>query len=140
MKASTTVLVLTAVFLLGIPGCGSKGSKMVPVRGTVKFVGGTVPQGEVATVSFQPVSAGEGQPIKGAQGTINQDGSFEMFTRKPGDGVMVGRYKVCIIVRKKYMDPKSWVVPQKYVDAKTTPFEVNVEKAISDLKYELDKS
>jgi hypothetical protein len=67
-------------------GCGPG---MQPVRGKV-----TLPDGKPAAASqvvFE--SEQEGKKIS-ARGDVRQDGSYELSTFKPGDGVPPGKYKV----------------------------------------------
>lgn len=101
-------------------GCGNADG-LIPVTGTVKTADGGVPQGESATVWFEPV--GEGRL---ASGTIAKDGSFTMMTEKPGDGVAPGAYKVVLKVWKDYRTQTS-ALPDAYIDAATTPLEATVD-------------
>ena len=40
---------------------------------------------------------------------------------------------------KNYADPGSLTIPKKYADVSTTPLEVTIDRARSDLVFELDK-
>ena len=129
---------------LGLPllgGCwGGPGVDMVPVRGTVKFTDGTVPQGEVATITFDPVAGGSSPVRKVASGQIKPDGGFELSTVKPGDGAIVGKYKVTIEVYKNYIAGRGDLqIPEKYTKTETTPFEVTVESGMKPCEFVLDK-
>ncbi|MCS7305939.1 MAG: hypothetical protein NZ602_12640 [Thermoguttaceae bacterium] len=120
---------------------------MVPVRGTVRFTDGSIPQGEVATVYFEPIGIGTqatqlgpGVFRKTAFGTIDpKDGSFQLTTVNPGDGAIAGKYKVIFDIRKTYMDPTSFLVPEKYTRSESTPFEVTVEPGCGPFQFELEK-
>jgi hypothetical protein len=92
-------------------------------------------------VTFHPDlrSLREKDPVKGAGGEIKPDGRFEMTTVKPGDGVLPGHYKVTIKCLKNYADPGSLTIPKKYADFSTTPLEVTIDKARSDLVFEVEK-
>ncbi len=68
-------------------GCDS-GPVMVPVTGSVVYKGKTL---EYGSVMFQPVGVEGALP---ARGKIASDGTFELYTTKPGDGVMVGKSQV----------------------------------------------
>jgi len=125
--------------LLLLAGCSSGPDvEMVPVRGTVKFTDGTVPQGEMATVNFEPIAAGPNQVRKLAYGEIQPDGSFEMTTVKPGDGVIAGKYKVIFTVHKTYLGQES-LVPEMYTKPETTPFEETVEPGREPFEFVLKK-
>jgi len=144
-----TFAVVGAIALLGWFGSGCSDQPkvtMVPVRGTVKFTDGTIPQAEVATVYFEPIDIGAqaappGQaPVrKMAFGEINpKDGSFELTTVRPGDGAIAGKYKVIFQVHKTYLGRES-LIPEKYTRADTTPFEVTVEPGCGPFTFELEK-
>ena len=78
--------VISVCLLIFFAGCGSG---MQPVRGKV-----TLPDGKPAAgsqVVFE--SDKEGKKIS-ARGDVHDDGSFELSTFKPGDGVPPGKYKV----------------------------------------------
>jgi len=117
------VFVPAAVLLIG---CGGPPVDLVPVRGTVTFEDGTVPQGAVAKVYFEPVRDGPQAIRKVASGDIRPDGSFELMTRRPGDGVIPGKYKVLFAVEQTYGGRES-VLPARYSSVEETPFEVTVE-------------
>ena len=121
-------------------GCSSGPDvEMVPVRGTVKFTDGTVPQGERAEVIFEPVAGGPQRLRKMASGEIRpDDGSFEMTTVKPGDGVIAGKYKVIFTVHKTYLGQES-LVPEMYTKPETTPFEETVEPGREPFEFVLKK-
>jgi len=132
-------IVWVALLAPWVAGCSSGPDvEMVPVRGTVKFADGTVPQGETATVIFEPVAGGSQQLRKLASGEIQPDGSFEMMTVKPGDGVIAGKYKVIFEVFKKDLGREP-LVPQKYTKPETTPFEETVEPGMEPPEYVLEK-
>jgi hypothetical protein len=83
----TRYLVLATVCAT-LAGCGSS---KYPVRGTVTLDDGTpVAKGLVV---FERTEGGK--PIT-ARGEIKYDGSYEVSTDKPGDGVPPGRYRVLI--------------------------------------------
>jgi hypothetical protein len=78
-------LVLVA---LGLAGCGNR---MYPVKGTVTLEDGT-PLSK-GLIIFERVDGG---PPLTARGDIQPDGSYQLSTTKPGDGVPPGKYKVLI--------------------------------------------
>jgi hypothetical protein len=67
---------------------------MYDVRGKVLYKDGTVPRGGVAVVRLQPAEGTTAEVRQGATGAIGPDGSFEFYTRAPGDGVYGGKYDV----------------------------------------------
>lgn len=119
MKRLCPVLLLA----IALTGCGV-GDPHVPVTGTVKYSDGSVPKGDIATITFQPASAGPG--AKGASGAIGDDGSFSLQTLKPGDGALPGDYRVTVHVMQGYPHGKS-VVADVYTKPGTTPLKATVE-------------
>jgi hypothetical protein len=117
-----------------LAGC-NRGPAMSQVSGKVFYKDGSVPRGGVCAVRFEPISAVEVR--KGASGTIEPDGSFTMWTRKPGDGVYHGEYAVTFAVWKAVMDPTS-LIQDKYTRSDTTPYKVTVDGDQHDLKFEIE--
>lgn len=139
-------LVATALFLALFGGCGSDAFKPVPVKGTVKFSDGSVPQGEVAIVRFDPVGGvadpAEKDPAstarRAAAGTIQPDGSFVLTTLIDKDGAIAGDYKVVLVVFKHH-DRLDSAVPAKYAHPATTPLEATVSHGGSnEFSFTLD--
>jgi len=120
-----------ALVCAALTGCG-KESPYVPASGTVKFGDGTVPQGDISSISFHPKKGGPG--AKGAQGTIEPDGSFEVYSERRGDGVKPGAYAVTVNAMVGYPQGKS-VVPTPYTDPRATPLSAEV-KASGENQFE----
>jgi hypothetical protein len=85
-------VLLAAVAMLGICGCGDKGP--VPVQGVVALDDRPLAG---ATVTFVPESA----DAREAHAFSTADGSFKMTTYTPHDGAMPGEYKVVVT----YVEP-----------------------------------
>jgi hypothetical protein len=117
-------------------GC-RRGPAMAQVRGKVFYKDGTVPQGALAIVRFEPATDSTAEVRKGASGSIGPDGSFEMITRVPGDGVYLGSYAVTFAVQMGETASTSVILP-KYNNRSTTPYSVEVSDDIDDLKYEIE--
>ncbi len=98
---------------------------------------GSVPQGGVRVVQFVPAKDSTAEIRKGASGEIRDDGSFVAYTRKPGDGVLLGKYDVTFSVWKSPMDSTSLIDP-KFSRASTTPHHITVTDDVDDLKFELE--
>ena len=58
--------------------------------------------------------------------------------RRPGDGVIPGIYIVTFRILDKPMGGKS-LVPDKYLQAATTPFDIQIDDSKTDLLFELEK-
>ncbi len=75
--------------LLMLPGCGGH-EGLAPVSGTVTYKGKPVTSGEV---SFVPETTG----ARGALGTLDAQGNYELGTFDPGDGAYVGTHRVTVV-------------------------------------------
>jgi hypothetical protein len=128
------LLVLSGVFALS--GCAPK--EMYQVKGKVTYKDGSVPKGILAIVNFTPAPNSSATIPKGATGAIESDGSFEMVTRRSGDGVHHGEYSVTFRVLRD-ANGTSLVSP-KYGSLNPPPFTVKVDRDISDLNYEIEKA
>ena len=85
-------IVLVALGCFACWGCGTAGggapAALIPVKGKVTYKGQPVTQGRIR---FEP--DGYGRP---ATGQIKPDGTFELTTQKPGDGVVAGHHRVTV--------------------------------------------
>lgn len=111
-----------------LTGCGGNG--LMPVTGTVHYEDGSVPVGELSMVRFTPTADSPSPSRRAVEGTINpDDGSFELMTYRPGDGVYAGNYLVSFTVREHYLNPKSAIPPEysAYEQPSTTPLKVTVD-------------
>lgn len=85
------------VFFVFLTACGCGGpDQPVRVKGKVTLDGQPV---EGATVTFLP----EGKTGRNANARTRADGSFELTTFAPNDGVLAGTYKVVV----EYFEPRS---------------------------------
>ncbi|MCI0331893.1 MAG: hypothetical protein L0228_01550 [Planctomycetes bacterium] len=130
---------LVAIFslcLAAVSGC-NRGPAMYQVSGQVLYKDGSVPRGGVAVVRLQPAQDSTAEVRKGASGAIGPDGSFDLFTRVPGDGVYEGAYNVTFAVLKGPLDPTS-LIQAKYMNPATSGYTVTVDDDIDDLKFEIE--
>lgn len=132
----SAIPVLCAFLALGALGCNS-GPKTVEVSGTVSFEGGVPPGAGVKVIRFAPTSDTTAEIKKAASGTIAADGSFEMYTRVPGDGVYVGKYAVVFSVLNSPIEQKSLIDP-KYTNAATTPYIIELDDDRHDLTFTIE--
>jgi hypothetical protein len=126
---------LLAAFLVlsVLAGCNSSGK--YPVRGKV-----TDKQG-------QPIPGLEGSQIvfEGAStssvGEIAADGSFTLFTDRPGDGVPPGEYQVYIPRRR--IDPEReapQAIGAKFETPQTSDLKATVEPKANHFDFQVDRA
>jgi hypothetical protein len=85
------------LLLLMVAGCGKA---QYPVRGKVTFEDGTpVTKGMVVFESM------EGEKMS-ARGEVQTDGSYQLSTHKPGDGVPAGKYRVLVAPKLNIDSPQ----------------------------------
>jgi hypothetical protein len=109
-------------------GCGAK---LYPVGGRVTF-----PDGKPLTEGMV-VFEGQGpENAVTARGEVRADGSYELSTYKPGDGVPPGKYRVLVAPKS---DPNAVDRPAKappfdkrYADFKTSGLEWEVKPGVEE--------
>ena len=140
MNSFETILVRALTLLplvVALAGC-NHGPEMAHVRGKVLYKDGTVPHGGVAVVRFEPADDTTATVRKGATSAIGPDGSFDMLTRQPGDGVYLGEYNVTFTVLRNPMDPTSSMILPKYNSAATSGYKITVDGNKDDEHYEIE--
>lgn len=83
------LVALVALLVAPCWGCGSSSGTpvtLIPVKGKVTYKGQPVTKG---VIQFEP--DGYGRP---ARGQLQSDGTFELTTLKPGDGVVAGEHRI----------------------------------------------
>ncbi len=117
------MLPAAVVFLLAAAGCAQP-DPLARVRGRVSLEDGTpLPRGMVV---FE--GAGGGKAVT-ARGEVQTDGTFQLSTHRPGDGVPPGKYRVLV----NPLDLSD--VPD---EQKTLPFDAKYMKfETSGLEYEV---
>lgn len=129
-------LVALALSTIALAGC-NRGPRMVQVSGKVLYKDGSAPKGGVRVIRFEPSKDAPEETRRVASGQIETDGSFHLFTRKPGDGVFPGEYAVTFTLWKGPRDPVSYV-DEKFTASSTTPYHVTIEDDTTDLKFEIE--
>jgi hypothetical protein len=125
-----------SVALVVLTGCSGEPAA-ARVRGRVAYKDGSVPQGEVCIVRFEPALAGTAPKGRAATGDIGRDGSFDMYTKRPGDGVVPGEYVVTFTVMKSHLEPES-LIDEKYTKADTTPYKITVDEDVDGQVFEIE--
>jgi len=119
-----------------LAGC-DRGPAVAQVSGKVVYKNGAAPKAGVSVIHFEPLKDTTAEIRQAAGGSIAADGSFELSTRKPGDGVYLGKYAVTFTVWKAPRDPVS-LIKEQYTRSATTPYQITVDSDIHDLVFEVE--
>ncbi len=106
-------------------------------------------QGKVLDQTGQPIAGLEGSQIvftlvdgaTSSVGEIGNDGSFTIFTDKPGDGAPPGEYQVHIA--RRYLDPEHpapQVIDSKYEKPETSGLEATVEPKRNNFEFKVARN
>lgn len=147
LKYPQAILVLVCL-LSFVSGCDN-GPVVAPVQGIVKLDGKPLRTG---TIMFYPE---QGRP---AVANISEDGHYELQTYQPGDGALLGSYRVTVEAfetKNAPPAPKSLedeaamatqtvqepvtrsLVPEEYGDKATTPLKATVEDNNNEINFEI---
>jgi hypothetical protein len=135
-RAPLTLVGLVVLALTASVGC-NRGPAIAQVSGKVLYKDGSVPKGGVRVVRFEPDKDSPEKLRRAASGSIQPDGSFALCTKRPGDGVLFGKYHVTFAIMKGPREPISFI-PEKYTNAASTPYHVTVDGDKSDLFFEIE--
>jgi hypothetical protein len=130
------VVLLILIAFISVAGC-NRGPTMVQVRGKVLNKDGTTIKRGVREIRFEPTQETTAVMRRTAIGQIQDDGSFELFTKRPGDGVLPGKYAVVISVMRGARDPVQ-LIDAKYTTSRTTPYHESIDRDITDLSYTVE--
>jgi hypothetical protein len=91
---------LFAASSLALAGCGggTSGPATQPVSGVIKYKGAPVAG---AAVTFVPQAQGAGGGQRPAFGQTDEAGQYTLTTVQPGDGAIVGTYRVTVTKTEK---------------------------------------
>ncbi len=145
LSRQSSRLSLALAGLVLAAGCSRTpdGPQFVRATGLVTYKGEPLKSGQI---SFIPDSAhGTSGPM--ASGNINEQGEFELFSKKPGDGAVVGFHKVAIRCSKvSGIDPNNpsapievSLIPVHYADGNSSQLvaEVKSDPELNIYKFEL---
>jgi len=121
-------------------GCGSSGPVMGRVSGEITYKGKPIEKGTITFISTDGVRPN-------ATGMIDS-GTYAMTTTEPGDGVVVGEYKIAFsdINPEDYNTPLPGAprkapkpgLPKKYLNADTSGLTFKVEPGSQTKNFELE--
>lgn len=119
---------------LTVAGCGPR---LVPVHGKAMLANGRPAAGSQVVFEGEV----EGKPVT-ARGDVREDGSFEMGTYAPGDGVPPGKYRVQVNPPPMASAEAAMVLPfsSKYLSFHTSGLEFEVKPGQSnEINVKLEK-
>jgi len=133
------VLGVALMCALAATGCGSSGPTMGRVSGTVTYQGKPIEKGTVTFISTDGERPNATGPIEG--------GSYTLQTSEPGDGAVVGEYKIAV----SDIDPNAYItalpgapakkpksgLPKQYLNADTSGMTFKVESGSQTKDIEL---
>jgi len=127
------------VALAGV--AGGCGGGLCPIQGQLTWKDGT-PAKELANsqVVFE-----EETKHTSSVGVIQADGTFQMMTLKPGDGVPAGHHKVAILEHRPNSNTAgTQLVPAKldlkYADLNSSGLEVDIKPGTNAVSFTLDRA
>jgi hypothetical protein len=119
--------------LLAAAGCGQR---HYPVGGKVTFEDGTP-----LTEGMVVFETGQGEKKITARGAIQADGSYQLSTHKPGDGVPPGAYRALIAPPspKDPENPEKSPFDERFTDFKTSGLEFTVQAGPNDIPIRVSR-
>lgn len=120
-----------------LAGCGGGPLPTYEAGGTVAFPDGSPLSG--GWVEFQPVEA----PLSvGARGEIGPDGTFQLTTFEPGDGVIEGEHRALVVPplpegdRDETPTPR-WVIDPRFFRVETSGLRFTVSQDASENQFDI---
>jgi hypothetical protein len=102
----------------------------------VQYKGGAPIKAGVRIIRFEPAPDTTATVRRTASSDIAPDGSFTLFSRKPGDGVPLGKYIVTFTIISSPTGGENLIKPE-YMSPSESPYEVEVKDDMSGLLYEV---
>jgi hypothetical protein len=139
LGVSRSRVLLLALSVLLIGGCGGGGAKLVTVGGTVTRHGKAVPN---LGIHFVP----EKGPA--SHGLTDEDGHFTLLYATGQEGASLGTHQVWVqlppnpqdraAVQRRAQEPDMREILQKYGNSQTTPLTVKITEDQAELTIKLD--
>src|SRR5262245_49546022 len=111
----------SAGILLSQAACG--GPRLSPVPGKVTWENGE--QARELVGGLVVCESVDGKA--GDRGDIEQDGSFQLSTYKPGDGILPGKYRVAVVEYSPREPPPPPIIDRTFSRIEESGLEINVE-------------
>jgi hypothetical protein len=122
------------VVLPGLSGCG--GPRLYPVHGKVTWENGAEARELVGGMVI--CESVDGQV--GARGDIEQDGSFQLSTYKPADGVLPGKYRVAVVEYSPKEPPPPPIIDRAFSRVEGSGLEINVERTKNEVTLKVRRA
>ena len=123
-------LLLAALNLVFLVGCGDGRPRRVPISGVVTIDGKPVPFGSVMLVPADGSRTGGG--------SLDSDGLFRVSTYTAYDGMPPGTYDVSIAAIETLSETKQrWHAPEKYADVATSGLSIEIDGKTDQANFEL---
>lgn len=141
-RSSKSLVLASAVVLVftGLLGCSPDPLQKVQVQGTVTFDGGACP--ERGRVTLSPLEVPDGLPMRPASGSFGTDGKYKVFSFRPGDGVVPGKYRVSIScfdpTKVSSVPSDAQIRAASYVGESFEPKELVVEAGSGTMEFDID--
>src|SRR5579883_1283932 len=130
-------LLASALLLLSVAGCQKPGEKLLPVEGKVLLGGKPLSTGFVI---LHPDKDKGNTSLHEPRGSIDKQGHYRITTNEKS-GAPPGWYKVAVTAADQ-VDPKNpyftrWLVPEKYIDYRTSQLAFEVVEHPAEGAYDL---
>ena len=124
-------LLLTAILLAA--GCGDGRDARYPTGGTVTVDGEPLKFG---SVTFMPIQ-GTTKARPGG-GSLSSDGTYQISSFTPNDGLLKGKYKVSITGTEPMGETgQRWHAPQKYSSLENSGLTAEITEENKELNFDL---
>ena len=120
--------------LLALAGCG--GPRLHPVHGKVTWDDGT----EARELAGGLVICESADGHVGARGDIEQDGSFQLTTYKPGDGLLPGKHRVAVVEYSPREPPPPPKIDRTFSSVEASGLEINVDRPTKDVTLKVRRA
>lgn len=125
--------------LAALLGCGEDRG-LVPVRGRITFDGAEMPG--KGYLRFVPLEVAAGYTRRAGLGQFEVDGTYQVKSFQPGDGLFPGKYAVfpfCWEVEPNMNgQPEKSYLPDKYADPEQSQFLLTVEEGQGPIEFDIN--
>lgn len=125
IRWKTLKLVLGALLLIAVVGCGEKRPVRVPVSGQVLIDGKPLTFGDIM---FVPEGG------RASQSSIDKEGRFTLNCYETNDGALIANHRVSITAAEPITPQKMrWRAPKKFADIRTSGISQQITEPMDNL-------